>query len=179
VAAPVSAALPREGGTERGAEVLMGAYYAFVPPAGGSAQVSADRRGHCGRRTRCGKLRSEMRRTIPLLATLFLLVCAQSAGLMHGIGHASARHDSATAQRATTTQSAPAVRAHQLPGGAETSDGSCDKCFQFAHFSGGAATQALLLPVAQTVDAPARGPQAALIARDAPASRSRGPPSYL
>ena len=114
-----------------------------------------------------------MRRTIPLLLTLFLLVCAQSAGLMHGIGHASARHDTAGASAHVLAQGS-ATPARQEP-----ADNACEKCFQFAPFSGGAAPVPPALLVAETIDAPARMPLAALVARDAPPSRSRGPPLYL
>lgn len=131
----------------------------------------------------CGKLDTEMRRTIPLLLTLFLLICAQSAGLMHGIGHGSARHAAATGRGASLSQSmaqsTAGERSRVGPAGSESGDGSCEKCFQFAHFSGSAAPQAPLIVLAQTIDAPARCPQATLVARDAPASRSRGPPVYL
>jgi hypothetical protein len=121
-----------------------------------------------------------MRRTFPLLLTLVLLVCAQSAGLVHGIGHGSAWHRAAGPDTALAHAPAggAAAQGRQAPA-SDSTDSGCDKCFQFAHFSAGVAPPAPELPLAQTVDARAGGPQAARIARDAPATRSRGPPVYL
>jgi hypothetical protein len=121
-----------------------------------------------------------MRRTISLLSTLFLLVCAQSAGLLHGIAHAAPRHDAVPVLGVAAVQATPAALIAQgRDAPAESAGGSCEKCFQFAHFSGGVAPQALAFPFADTVDARAGVPQAALVARAAPALRSRGPPAYL
>ena len=85
----------------------------------------------------CGKLALDMRRTLPLLLSLLLLVCAQSAGLLHGIGHAAARVSALPALDAPLP-GAGAQSLAAVPAGPHTQDSRCDKCFQFAHFTGNA-----------------------------------------
>jgi hypothetical protein len=144
-----------------------------------------------------------MRRVVPLLLSL-LVFCAQSAGLLHGIDHAAARQgiapsalhgatagtESIQARRRDATVVAPSVPASPpgamaaaesaqarepsaLPGPAEH---RCDKCYQYANFSGAAAPQPPQLQFAQVADAHQCSTQAALFVRDAPAWRNRGPP---
>ena len=126
-----------------------------------------------------------MRRALPLFLSL-LLVCAQSAGLLHAIGHAAAGHVTAGHSAAVgvppVARAAPGAAAAadaQAPAGPESSGGRCDKCFEFAHFSSSTAPLAPLVVLAQTVSERSAGPQVALLARDAPVSRSRGPPYTL
>lgn len=122
-----------------------------------------------------------MRRALPLLLSL-LLVCAQGAGLVHGIGHGATLHGPGlpvVKSGSTDVRPPAALQARTAQASSESTDGRCDKCFQFAHFSGNAAPQLLVLALQQTVEARAGGTETALVARDAPANRSRGPPILL
>ena len=122
-----------------------------------------------------------MRRGLPLLLS-FLLVCAQGAGLWHGIGHSAAPHPALAGAALAGAAVSPASATAQLPqtpSPAESGDGRCDKCFQFAHFSSGAAPLVAFLAVDESAQARAFGAPAALAARDAPPARSRGPPVLL
>lgn len=122
-----------------------------------------------------------MRRALPLLLS-FLLVCAQGAGLWHGIGHSATPHAGsplAAAARVDVSPASATIALAQAPAPADSADGRCDKCFQFAHFSGAAAPQLAILAVDETTHPRALGIAAALVARDAPPTRSRGPPVFL
>lgn len=122
-----------------------------------------------------------MRRALPLLLS-FLLVCAQGAGLWHGIGHSATVLPGSPRAAAAGVDVSPATAAAalpQAPAPAESGDGRCDKCFQFAHFSGAAVPAVAFLAVDETTHARVPGVAAALVARDAPATRSRGPPVFL
>jgi hypothetical protein len=124
-----------------------------------------------------------MRRTFLPFVLSLLFVCAQQAGLVHAIGHASDRFAAVPAAGFSVSPGTGAVAAQQ-PGDLRTADGSeagsyCDKCFQFAHFAG--AAFAFVLP-ALAFDPVRETPQArpvALAIVDAPAFRSRGPPVVL
>jgi len=119
-----------------------------------------------------------MRRLTLYLMSLFVL-CAQSAGLVHAIGHGANYGKAPVVADAGKRPATDATRASGGAGGPAEEASHCEKCFAFAQLSG-AATPSLpaLLRVAGAQDA--TGALAApLIAAAAPSARNRGPPSIL
>ena len=116
-----------------------------------------------------------MRRVLPLLLS-FLVLCAQSAGLLHGIGHAGPPHGSAQTMHLHAVAAAQAVQARKAVSLPLSTEHRCDKCYQYAQFSSWAAPYPPGLLLAQSGHARAGSSQAAQAACDTPACRNRGPP---
>jgi hypothetical protein len=112
-----------------------------------------------------------MRRILSVLAVALLVVCAQQAALVHEIGHGLG-HGSVNPVAAAT------IADSQDPG-APDKGSYCEKCFQFAHVSSAAAGFSPLDFVIAGSNEPASDHPAAVLAADAPQSRSRGPPDVL
>jgi len=116
-----------------------------------------------------------MPRVLPLLLS-FLVLCAQSAGLLHGISHAAAPHGGAQTLHPHAVAAAHDVQVRKAISPPLSTDHGCDKCYQYAQFSSWAATQPPSLLLARSGHACAGVAQGALAACDTPACRNRGPP---
>jgi len=118
-------------------------------------------------------------RRLTLYLMSFLVLCAQSAGLVHAIGHGTNGGSAPVLAEAGKGPAAVSTRASGSAGDPAEAASHCEKCFAFAQLSG-AATPSLppLLRVAVAQDAIGER-VSALIAAAAPAARNRGPPGNL
>lgn len=115
--------------------------------------------------------RVDMRRFLPSMLLFLLVLCAQQAALVHEIGHGLGA--------AAADPVAAAAHADARDPGNAGGAAYCEKCFQFAHVTGALAAFAPGLAPDLTLGQSASSPSPALLAADAPLSRSRGPPSNL
>jgi hypothetical protein len=113
----------------------------------------------------------QMRRLFLALLPALLVVIAQQAALVHEIGHGFGFASDGVAA---------AAQGSQDPGTGTTDRGStCEKCFQFAHVAHAVSAIAPAFVLLASCLGGVPGHPVPEIAIDAPASRCRGPPSYL
>ncbi len=111
-----------------------------------------------------------MRRAALFLSLLFLLLAAQTTGLVHEIGHGLAGGEVARSLAAAGRDQA----GRSIPQAAP-----CDKCFQYAQIAG-LTTASVIAFVAPDSDVEsARAATFAWLPAVAPTSRSRDPPAVL
>ncbi len=107
-----------------------------------------------------------MRRAALLLSFVFLLLAAETAGLVHEIGHGLA----GVATRSAAERAHPAAWAK--PGTLV-----CDRCFQYAQIAGLMAASVLAFAAPDSRVESARVAAFAWLPAVAPAFRSRDPPA--
>ncbi len=111
-----------------------------------------------------------MRRAALFLSLVFLLLAAQTTGLVHEIGHGlaggEAAHSVAAADRAHAGRSIPQTA-------------PCDKCFQYAQIAGLTTASVIAFAAPDAGVESARATAFAWLPAVAPTSRSRDPPVIL
>jgi hypothetical protein len=111
-----------------------------------------------------------MRRAALFLSLLFLLLAAQTTGLVHEIGHGLAggevARSLAAAGRAQAGRSIPQAA-------------PCDKCFQYAQIAGLTTASVVAFAAPDSDVESARAATFAWLPAVAPTSRSRDPPAVL
>ncbi|BAP89890.1 uncharacterized protein E1O_27590 [Burkholderiales bacterium GJ-E10] len=111
-----------------------------------------------------------MRRAALFLSLLFLLLAAQTTGLVHEIGHGlgggEVARSLAAAGRAQAGRSIPQAA-------------SCDKCFQYAQIAGLTTASVIAFAGPDSDVESARAATFAWLPAVAPTSRSRDPPAVL
>ena len=111
-----------------------------------------------------------MRRAVLFLSLVFLLLAAQTAGLVHEIGHGL---DGGVATRSV----AAAAQAHS--GRLMSHTAPCDKCFQYAQIAGLTTASVIAFAAPDSGVESARAAAFAWLPAVAPTSRSRDPPVVL
>ena len=111
-----------------------------------------------------------MRRAALFLSLIFLLLAAQTTGLVHEIGHGLAGREVARSVAAAGRTQAGRSIPQPAP---------CDKCFQYAQIAGLTTASVIAFAAPDSGVESARAATLAWLPAVAPTSRSRDPPPVL